>query len=151
MQICKSLSYAFALSLQRALLDLDSSNLTAQAVLLRAGCALGHFHQLLKLDALFRFLAAYFLGALLQTGFVLLKRDPDGQIAANNLAAKGGLARAGLVVFRRRRNRHCKAYGADDRTEFRSRMRWPRHGSVLPRRFYNLLEQCCTYSNVVEA
>ena len=52
------------------------------------------------MDALLRFLAAYLLGPLLQARFVLLKRDPDGQIASNNLTAKGGLARAGLVVLR---------------------------------------------------
>jgi hypothetical protein len=31
----------------------------------------------LELDALFRFLAAYFLGPRLQASFVLLKRDAD--------------------------------------------------------------------------
>jgi hypothetical protein len=77
----------------------DGGDLTSQALLLRAGCALGQFHQLLELDALFRFLAAYFLGPLLQASFVLLKRDPDDQIAANNLTAKGGLARALLVLL----------------------------------------------------
>ena len=46
----------------------------------------------------FRFLAAYFLSPLLQTGFVLLKRDSDDLIAANNLTAKGGLARALLLL-----------------------------------------------------
>src|SRR5262249_8450417 len=81
------------------------------------GCGLGHFHQLLKLDALLRFLAAYFLGSQLQAGFVLLKCDPDGQIAANNLTTKGGRARARLAVLRRRRRPCCQDCGADDYNE----------------------------------
>jgi hypothetical protein len=91
-----------------------------QAILLRARCALGQFHQLLKLDALFRFLAAYFLRSLLQTSFVLLKRDPDNVITTYNLTAELGLARACLAVLGQRRNRSCQDCGADDRTEFRS-------------------------------
>jgi hypothetical protein len=75
------------------------------------------------LDTLFRFLGANFLGPLVQAGFVLLKRDPDNQIATDNLAAKLGLARTCITILSRSRNRRRKDRGADDRTQFRSRMR----------------------------
>src|SRR5262249_27386146 len=98
------------------------------------------FHQLLKLDARFRFLGAYFLGTPLETGFVLLKRDPDNQIAADNLTPKGGLARALLVLLCSPRNHRCQDCQADDRSEFRSWSRkWP-HGPALARRLYNFHE-----------
>ena len=100
MQICSSVSNPLALCLQRALLGLDGSNLPAQAVLLRARCALGQFQQLLELDTLFRFLGANFLGPLLQASFVLLKRDPDNQITTHNLTAELGLALACFALLR---------------------------------------------------
>src|SRR5215813_9953745 len=89
----------FALCLQRALVGLDGGNLTAQVLLLGAGCALGQFHQFLELDALFRLLGAYFLGPLLQPGFVLLKSDPDNVITTDNLTAELGLACACLALL----------------------------------------------------
>jgi hypothetical protein len=54
----------------------------------------------LKLDALFRFLGANFLSPLLQPSFVLLKRNPDNQIATDNLTAELGLALACLALLR---------------------------------------------------
>src|SRR5262249_955 len=62
---------------------------------------------------LFRLLATDFLGPLLQTGFVLLKRDPDNQITAYNLTAELGLACACVALFPRRRNRRCQDCGAN--------------------------------------
>src|SRR5262245_25552659 len=123
LQIREPVSNPFALCFQRALLGLDGGNLATQAVLLRARCALSQLHllfqQILEFGTLFRLLGAYFLGALLQTGFVLLKRDPDNVITTYNLTPELGLACACLALFRRRRNRRQDC-GADDRTEFRS-------------------------------
>jgi hypothetical protein len=39
------------------------------------------------MDAFFRLLGANFFGPLLQASFVLLKRDPDNQIATDDLTA----------------------------------------------------------------
>src|SRR5262249_20188072 len=101
LQICQPVSDAFALCLQCALLGLDDSNLSAQAVLLRAGSALGQFHQLLELLTLLAFLGAIFLAPPLQAGFVLPKRDADNVIPKNTLTAELGLASACLALLRR--------------------------------------------------
>jgi hypothetical protein len=64
------------------------------------------------LGALLCFLGANFFGPLFQAGFVLLKRDPDNQIATDNLTAESGLARARLSILSQRRSCGRKDPGA---------------------------------------
>jgi hypothetical protein len=45
----------------------------------------------LELNALVCFLGPNFLGPLIQAGLVLLERDPDDQVATDNLSTKPGL------------------------------------------------------------
>jgi hypothetical protein len=79
------------------------------------------------LNALFCFLGANFLGPLVQAGLVLLERDPDNQIATNDLAAELCFARACLTVLGRNGNRHRKDCGKGDSILFQSWMRWVPH------------------------
>jgi len=73
----------------------------------------------LKLNTLFRFFGANFLGPLLQAGFVLFERDPDYQITTYNLTAEFGLACACLALLRPGRDHSRQDCRAGDGTEFR--------------------------------
>jgi hypothetical protein len=61
-------------------------------------------------------LGANFLGPLIQASFVLLKRDPDNQIATDNLTPKPGLARSCFAILGRSRKRCRKDCSKGDCT-----------------------------------